>query len=57
MQIATAHAGRFHLDDDLALARRRIGEIHQFELAFARKYDPAHPYLLAADMAFAAMLA
>src|SRR5947208_4308891 len=32
VQIAAAHAGSLHLDDDLAFARRRIGKVHQFEL-------------------------
>src|SRR5207248_149861 len=57
VQIAAAHARRLHLDDDLALARRRIGEVHQLELPFALKHDPAHSSLLPADMGFTAMLA
>src|SRR5437764_10771512 len=57
VQIAAAHARGLHFDDDLALARRRVGKVHQLELAFALKYNPAHPSLLAADTGFAAMLA
>ena len=40
VQVAAAHPRSFHLDDDLALARRRIGELHQLELAFAGKDTP-----------------
>jgi len=57
VQIAAAHARRLHLDDDLALARCRIGKVHQLELPFALKHDPAHSSLLPADMGFPAMLA
>src|SRR5437660_126929 len=49
VQVAAAHARGLHLDDDLALARRRIGEFHHFELAFAGKDNPAHRSLLSAD--------
>ena len=42
VQVAAAHARRLHLDDDLAFARGRIGEVHQLELAFAGKHHPAH---------------
>ncbi len=31
MQVAAAHAGGLHLDDDLVRARGRVGEVHQFE--------------------------
>ena len=47
VQIAAAHARGLHLDDDLALARCRIGKLHQLELAIAGKDDPAHRILLA----------
>ena len=46
VQVAAAHARRLHLDDDLAVARHRIGKIHQLELALAQKHDPAHRLLL-----------
>src|ERR1044071_982089 len=45
VQVAAAHPGGFHLDDDLALARGRVGELHQLELAFAGKDNPAHSVL------------
>src|SRR5215217_7041458 len=45
VQVAAAHAGGLHLDDDLALARGRIGELHQLELALAGKDNPAHSTL------------
>src|SRR5690348_3727155 len=57
VQVAAAHARGLHLDDDLAFARRRIGKVHQLELPFALKHDPAHACLLPADMGFPAMLA
>src|SRR5205823_13167790 len=56
VQVAAAHARRLHLDDDFALARRRVGEFHHFELAFAGKHNPAHRFLLPADTTFPAML-
>ncbi len=46
VEVAAAHARRLHLDDDLALARNRIGEVHQLELAFSGKDNPAHRFLL-----------
>ena len=57
VQVAAAHARGLHLDDDLALARRRVGKFHHFELAFAGKDNPAHPSLLRPDIAPVAMLA
>ena len=56
VQVAAAHAGGLHLDDDFALARCRVGELHHFELAFAGKHNPAHRFLLPADTTFSAML-
>src|ERR1700722_12891130 len=41
-QVAAAHAGRFYLDDDVARARRRIGEFHQLQFAFAEEGHAAH---------------
>ena len=57
VQVAAAHAGGLHLDDDFALTRSGIGEFHHFELAFAGKHNPAHRCLLPADMTFPGMLA
>src|ERR1700681_2844472 len=45
MQVAAAHAGRLHLDDDLVSVRHGIGEWHQFEFAFAVKHHTAHRFL------------
>ena len=45
MQIAAAHAGRLHLDDDIVSVRRGIGELHQFQFAFAVEYHAAHGFL------------
>src|SRR6266852_9270882 len=42
MQVAAAHAGRLHLDDDIVSVRRWIGKLHQFQPAFAREYNAAH---------------
>ena len=40
MQVAAAHAGRLHLDHHVMGIGRGIGELHQFQLAFARKTTP-----------------
>jgi hypothetical protein len=45
MQVAAAHAGRLHLDDDIVSVRRGIGEWHQFQLAFAVKHHATHRFL------------
>src|SRR5258708_25284694 len=42
MQVAAAHAGRLHLDDDVVSIWCGIGELHQFQPAFAREYNAAH---------------
>jgi hypothetical protein len=42
VQVAAAHPRRLHLDDDFARTRRRIGKVHQFELALAGEDNPAH---------------
>ena len=42
VEVAAAHPRGLHLDDDLALSRRRIGKFHHFELAIAGKDNPAH---------------
>src|ERR1700692_2830390 len=57
VEVAAAHARGLHLDDDLAIARRRVGEFHHFALAVAGKDNPAHPSLLRPDIAAVAMLA
>ena len=45
MQIAAAHAGCLHLDDHVMGIRSGIGELHQFQSAFAREHNAAHRYL------------
>jgi hypothetical protein len=42
MQIAAAHPGRLHLDHDVLRPRRGVIELHQFELASARKHHALH---------------
>src|SRR4051812_3248267 len=46
VQIAAAHAGSLHLDDDLVWAGRRIGELHHLKLAPAGENDTTHCFLL-----------
>src|SRR6267142_5245165 len=45
MQVAAAHAGRLHFDDDVMRFRSGIGELHQFQSALAREYNAAHRVL------------
>ena len=45
VQVGPAHAGGFHLDDDLAKARRWVGKRHQFQLAITGEYDALHDFL------------
>jgi hypothetical protein len=45
MQVAAAHAGRLHLDDDIVSLGGGIRELHQFQPAFAREYNAAHRFL------------
>src|SRR5260370_1513892 len=45
MQVAAAHAGRLHLDDDIVSLRRWIRKLHQFQPAFAREYNAPHRFL------------
>src|SRR5467141_742811 len=45
MQVAAAHAGRLHFDDDVMSIRSGIGELHQFQSALAREYNAAHRVL------------
>ena len=45
VQVGPAHAGRLHLDHDLAGARGRVGERHQFQVLLAGKHDALHGFL------------
>jgi hypothetical protein len=42
VQVAAAHARRLDLEHDLARARRRVLEFHQFKLAVSGKDDTTH---------------
>ncbi len=42
MQIAAAHAGRLHFDDDVVSIGGGVFELHQFQFAFAVKDNAAH---------------
>src|SRR5690242_18557824 len=46
VQIAAAHPGRLHLEDDLARTGGRVGKVLELELAIAEEYDAAHGSLL-----------
>src|ERR1700754_1134947 len=46
VQVAAAHAGGFHFDNDLVRASRRIGEFHQFQFAAAGEHHTSHGFLL-----------
>ena len=46
MQVAAAHPGGFHLEDDFAGAGRGVGELLDLELAIAEEDDAAHGSLL-----------
>jgi len=41
-QIAAAHARGANLDDDFAVARRRIGKLAHLDLAVPEEYHPSH---------------
>src|SRR5260370_41490664 len=45
MEVNAAHAGSFHLDDDIVSVRCWIGKLHQFQPAFPREYNAAHRFL------------
>src|SRR5258708_2860674 len=45
MQVAAAHAGGLHLDDDIMGIGGGIFEPHQFQPTFAREYNAAHGLL------------
>src|SRR5712671_3287221 len=45
MQVAAAHAGRLHFNDHIMGVRSGIGELHQFQSAFAREHNAAHRLL------------
>ena len=42
MQVTAAHAGRLHLEDDLAGTGRGIGKLLDLELTIAEEHDAAH---------------
>src|SRR2546421_5138471 len=42
MQVAAAHAGRLHFDDDVVGIGGGVFELHQFQFAFAVKDNTAH---------------
>src|SRR3989475_11204748 len=46
VQVAPAHAGGLHGDDDLPGTRRRVRELTQLELPVAEENDAAHRILL-----------
>ena len=42
MQVAAAHTGRLHFDDDIVGIGGGVLELHQFQFAFAVKDNAAH---------------
>jgi hypothetical protein len=46
VQVAAAHTGRLHLDDDLARPRIRVCKVHELDLAVTREVDTLHRIVL-----------